>query len=215
MAQGRPRRLRARLARQSPSPSCGARSPGSACSPTRASSTWACSPSASRSRTRWRWQVSSCTCPATRSPRLSASMQRHRLLGHVSGRRRSRRDRGRAHVACTRRVDGDLARDARRPAAVAALRQRGADRGGRLRRRKDVGGGGRGRAPRTRLPRARHMRCSRRSPGRHAAARRGRRRDCALSSRSPSSPRPPCSRSPYSLRGCPAPSSSRPCWERA
>ena len=63
---------------QSPSPSSGARSPGSVCSRTRAWSTWACSPSASPSRTRSRWQASSCTSPATRSPRPSASTrQRH------------------------------------------------------------------------------------------------------------------------------------------
>ena len=61
-----------------PSPSSGVRSHGSACSRTRAWSTWACWPSASRSPTLSRWRASSCTSPATRSPRRSASTQPRR-----------------------------------------------------------------------------------------------------------------------------------------
>ena len=57
------------------------------------------------------------------------------LLAHVPAAGRPGGDRGRPHVACARRVDGDLARHARRAAAVAALRQRGPHRRGRLRRR--------------------------------------------------------------------------------
>ena len=199
---------------QSQFPSSGARSPGSVSSPTRAWSTWACSPSASRSPTRSPWPASSCTWPATRSPRLSASMQPHRCSGT------SRPPAGRAATGVGRTSPalgasmgislGTLAG----PAAVAALRERGAHRGGRLRRRTDVGGGRRSGASRTRLPRAcaRTPRDDRRegTPPRSGIAARaahGRRAHGA-------SQRLPCSRSPSSLPGCPAPSSSRPCWER-
>ena len=64
-------------------------------------------------------------------------------------------DRSRPHVPVARRVHGDLARHARRPAAVTALRQRGPDRRRWIRRRATVGGRGGGDPPRPRLPRAR------------------------------------------------------------
>ena len=54
------------------------------------------------------------------------------LLGARAARRRARGHRDRAHPARARRLDGPLARGARGPAALAALRQRGADRRRRL-----------------------------------------------------------------------------------
>ena len=78
-----------------------------------------------------------------------------------------------------RRVARHLARRARRPAALAAVRQRGADRRRRLPGRYGLGGRRRDRPARARLPRprARAARDDRREGA--AAATRGRARACA------------------------------------
>ena len=71
-----------------------------------------------------------------------------------TARGRPRGHRHRPHATRARDRDGDLARHARRPAAVAALRQRGADRRRRVRSGVDVGGGCGHRPARARLRRA-------------------------------------------------------------
>ena len=81
-----------------------------------------------------------------------------------------------------RRDARHLARRARRPAAVAAVRQRGADRRGRLPGRPPLGRGGDRGPARARLPRARPRAASRRLEAAHAAAT-GKSRRCAASSR--------------------------------
>ena len=114
------------------------------------------------------------TSPLTPSPRRSASTPRRRFSSHDPRAAEHAGHRHRPQQARARRDDGDLARRARRPAALAALRQRGADRRRRLPGRPPVGGGRDGAPARARLPRAR-PRADRDDRGRQPAARARRR----------------------------------------
>ena len=114
-----------------------------------------------RDRARDRLRLAARARRRRRAHRRARDREGARLLrGHAADRARAargrpRRHRHRPHAAEARRVARHLAGNARGPAAVAAVRQRGADRRRRLPGRLRLGGRRRDRAARARLPRAR------------------------------------------------------------